>query len=38
MKMKVSYEPKFRCYIQNSKLYINIKVPEIKENETDYDI
>jgi hypothetical protein len=32
------YEPKFRYYIQNSKLYINIEVPGIKEDETEYDV
>ena len=33
-----AYEPKFRYYIQNSKLYINIEVPGIKEDETEYDV
>ncbi len=32
------YEPKFRYYIQNSKLYINIEVSGIKEDETEYDV
>ena len=32
------YEPKFRYYIQNSKLYINIEVPGIKKDETVYDV
>ena len=33
-----AYEPKFRYYIQKSKLYINIEVPGIKEDETEYDV
>ena len=33
-----AYEPKFRYYIQNSKLYINIELPGIKEDETVYDV
>ncbi len=33
-----AYEPKFRYYIQNSKLYNKIEVPGIKEDETEYEV
>ncbi len=33
-----SYEPKFRYYVKEDKLIIDIEVPGLKEDETKYDI